>query len=151
MSISLRLTVRLYMSTYPIFFITHDALRRVSAFLFSYSGLSSFVACFHANSAVVFLLNSSYFVLLTGACPCLTGSLAVQHVSVLCNDFSHTFPHVMSFSLTPFLPHNSLFIFAIRVFFCFQVFFPVFRSLSCSFTRRSCYHFFWSRCAHRCW
>ena len=105
------------MSTYPIFFITHDALRRVSAFLFSNSGLSSFLACFRAKSSVVFLLNSSYFLLPTGAYPCLTGSSAVQHVSVLRNDFSHTFSYVMSFSLTPFIIPNSLIIFAIRVFF----------------------------------
>ena len=104
------------MSNYPIFFINHDAPRRVSAFLFSYSGLSSFLACFRANSAVV-LIISSYFVLPTCACPCLTGSLAVQHFSVLRNDFSHTFPYVMSFSLTPFIPPNSLIIFAIRVLF----------------------------------
>ena len=53
MYISLCLTVCLYMATYPIFFITHDALRRVSAFLFSYSSLSGFLACFPAHSAVV--------------------------------------------------------------------------------------------------
>ena len=136
------------MSTYPIFFINHDALRRVSAFLFSYSGLSSFLACFRANSAVVLLISSD-FVLPTSACPCLTGSLAVQQVSVLRNDFSHTFPYVVSFSLTPFfIPLIPSLFLLYMCFSYFQVFFPVSRSLSCTVSRRSCYDLFWSCCAH---
>ena len=59
---SLRLTVCLYMSTYHKFIIKNDAVRRVSAFIFTEPGLSSFLACFRANSVVVFLLISSYFV-----------------------------------------------------------------------------------------
>ena len=123
MYICLRLTVCLYMSTYPIFFSNHVALRRVSAVPFSYSGLSSFLACFRANSAVFFI----NFLLLrfypTAACPCLTGSSAVQHVSVLRNDFSHTFPYVVSFRLTPFfITPQSLH------YFCYACVFLVFRS-----------------------
>ena len=108
------------MSTYPIFFINHDALRRVFTFLFSYSGLPSFLACFRANSAVFFLIISSYFVLPTGSCPCLIGSLAVQQVSVLRNDFSHTFPYVVSFGLNP-LPSPQIIsiIFTTFLFFLF--------------------------------
>ena len=100
---------------------------------FSYSSLSSFLACFRANNAVVFLLNSSYFVLPIGACPYLTGSSAVQHVSVLRNDFSHTFPYVVSLNLPlfyiPLIP--SLFLLYL-CFSCFYVSFPVSRSLSCT-------------------
>ena len=85
-----------------------------------FSTTLAYPASWHVSVPIALLfclLISSYFVSPTGACPCLTGSLAVQHVSVLRNDFSHTFPIVMSFSLTPFIPPNYLIIFAIRVFF----------------------------------
>ena len=55
----------------------------------------------------------------TGACPCLTEPSAVQHVSVLSNDFSHTFPYVVSFSLTPLLPLIPSLYLLYVFFFCF--------------------------------
>ena len=145
----LRLTVCLHMSTYPIFsslMMPSDAYPRF------FSPILAYPASWHVSVPIVLLFFNSLLLLRfypTGACPCLTGFSAVQHVSVLRNDFSHTFPNVVSFSLTPFsykplLPSKFL---LSLCFSYFYVFVPVSRLLSCTLTRRSCYDF-WSRCAH---
>ena len=99
----------------PVSMMLSDAYPHFSEPILAYP------ASWHVSVPLVllFLLISSYFVLPTGACPCLTGSLAVQHVSVLRNDFSHTFPYVMSFTLPPSYPLiPSLYL--LYVFFVFR-------------------------------
>ena len=118
MYICIRLYVCKHMSTYPTFFILYDALRLVSAFIFTSSGLSSFLACFRAHSPVIFLLASSY--------PFLNPLVRVG--AKRGHRQSNTFPscihifHIHSVGrLTPLIPHNSFIMFPILVFFLFPV------------------------------
>ena len=86
------------------------------------SSTLAYPASWHVSVPKVLLFISFLLlrIYLTGTCPCLSWSSAVQHVSVLRYDFLHTFPYVVPFGLTATHTATPLLIFAILVFFVFR-------------------------------